>query len=168
MAFEWVEFFAGHAEATKNMKEHGYSSARLDVTYMSSLGGKPNSNPMDILSDAGMAMLGLNMVGTKHAKFFVCKNLHLCLCMMFSLGYGILQHLMDYTFCLCKIWLRTAIRIVLSGNWEKGWICHFGLKCSSWTRIIVGTSGRSACSAIGNMNYQSVREANCMGSRMLF
>lgn len=84
MAFEWVEFFAGHAEATKNMKEHGYSSARLDVTYMSSLGGKPNSNPMDILSDAGMAMLGLNMVGTKHTKFFVCKNLHSCHCMMFQ------------------------------------------------------------------------------------
>ena len=61
VAFEWVEFFAGHAEATKNMKEHGHNTARLDVTYMSSLDGKPNSNPMDILSDSGMAMLVLNI-----------------------------------------------------------------------------------------------------------
>ena len=119
MAFEWVEFFAGHAEGAKNMKEHGYSSAQLDVTYMSSLGGKPNSNPMDILFDAGMAMLGLNMVGTKHTKFFVCKNLRSCFCMMFQFRLLVLQHLMDYTFCLCKIWLRTAIRVVLSGNWDK-------------------------------------------------
>ena len=43
------------------MKEHGHNTARLDVTYMSSLDGKPNSNPMDILSDSGMAMLVLNI-----------------------------------------------------------------------------------------------------------
>lgn len=60
---------------------------------------------------------------------------------------------------------RTAIQTVLLGDHVDGWICHFGLKCSSWCRINVGTSGRSACCGIGNLSYSSVREANCMASR---
>ena len=57
--FEWVEFFAGNAEATKQMKGYGgHTTARLDVTYMCSKTGRPNTNPMDICSDSGMAILG--------------------------------------------------------------------------------------------------------------
>lgn len=63
--------------------------------------------------------------------------------------------------------LRTAIYTILNGNHENGWVCHFGLKCSTWTTINIGTSGRSACSSIGNIQYESVREGNCMGSRIL-
>lgn len=58
--FQWVEFFAGQAQATEQMKHYGgKTTARLDIMYMTTTKGIPNSNPMDICSDSGMATLGL-------------------------------------------------------------------------------------------------------------
>lgn len=62
---------------------------------------------------------------------------------------------------------RAAIAVVLHGDFTNGWLCHFGLKCSSWTAVNQGTSGRSACCSIGIVEYQSVREANLLASRNL-
>ena len=62
--------------------------------------------------------------------------------------------------------LRTALLVMLRGDYKGGWLAHFGLKCSSWTVVNAGTSGRSPCSALGNTDYQSVREGNCLGSRI--
>ncbi len=42
----------------------------------------------------------------------------------------------------------------------------FALKCSSWSAVNAGTSGRSACSSLG-VDHESVKEANCMGVRNL-
>lgn len=48
------------------MKGYGeHTTARLDVTYMCSKNGQPNTNPMDICSDSGMAILGLNHYSQK-------------------------------------------------------------------------------------------------------
>ena len=63
--------------------------------------------------------------------------------------------------------LRTALAIVLRGDVDQGWWNHYGLKCASWTAVNSGTSGRSPCSSIGNLNHASVCEANCLGSRIL-
>ena len=53
---QWIEFFAGKAEATRMFKE-GFRTARLDLQYMSA---KPGSmNPCDLLSDAGFAFQGM-------------------------------------------------------------------------------------------------------------
>ena len=60
---------------------------------------------------------------------------------------------------------RTALGVVLRGDYEQGWLSHFGLKCSSWTTINQATSSRSPCSSIGNTDFKSVRDANCLGSR---
>lgn len=49
----------------------------------------------------------------------------------------------------------------------EGWVSHFGLKCSSWTAVNSGTSSRSPCSSIGNTEYKSVCDGNCLGSRNL-
>ena len=57
--FEWVEFFAGEAQATEQMKYYGgRTTARLDIIYMSDRHGVPGTNPMDITSPCGMANLG--------------------------------------------------------------------------------------------------------------
>lgn len=57
--FDWVEFFAGEAQATHQMKHYGgHRTAKLDIMYMSLKDGIPNTNPMDINSDSGMANLG--------------------------------------------------------------------------------------------------------------
>lgn len=52
---QWMEFFAGQAEATKMFKMTGHTTARLDINYMQPMGGK--MNPMDLLTDAGFARL---------------------------------------------------------------------------------------------------------------
>jgi hypothetical protein len=61
---------------------------------------------------------------------------------------------------------RTALAAMLRGNFEEGWLSHFGLKCSSNVAVNAGTSGRSVCCAIGNTEYKSVRDSNCLGSRI--
>ena len=62
---------------------------------------------------------------------------------------------------------RLAIATILLGDQAAGWLCHFGLKCSSFTPVNAGTSGRSPCCAIGNIHYKSVLEGNCLASRKL-
>ena len=67
---------------------------------------------------------------------------------------------------LCSSLLpRTALAAMLRGNIDEGWLTHFGLKCSSNTAVNAGTSSRSVCSSIGNTDFQSVRDSNCLGSR---
>ena len=51
--FSWVEFFAGHGEATRMFKLAGHESARLDIIDMTAKVGK--ENPMDLTTDSGMA-----------------------------------------------------------------------------------------------------------------
>ena len=63
--------------------------------------------------------------------------------------------------------LRTAIATALRGDSINGWLCHFGLKCSSFTCVNVGTSGRSACTPWGILEYQSVQNGNMLASRIL-
>ena len=44
----------------------------------------------------------------------------------------------------------------------------FGIKCSSWVAVNVGTSWRSACASTGDVLKTSVRESNCMLERTRF
>lgn len=46
-----------------------------------------------------------------------------------------------------------------------GWLVHFGLKCSSWTAVNSGTSGRTICTPIGNTLYESVVNGNCLAKQ---
>lgn len=59
-SLQWLEFFAGNAEATKSFQKCGYKTGRLDINYMEA---QVNCmNPMDLLSDAGFAFLGLILI----------------------------------------------------------------------------------------------------------
>lgn len=65
---QWIEFFAGKAEASKAFKAKGFHTARLDINYMEHL---PNGmNPMDLLSDAGFAFLGIQLNQQHFALYF--------------------------------------------------------------------------------------------------
>lgn len=80
-ALQWVEFFAGKAEATRKFKEAGYHVGRLDINYMEA---EVNCmNPMDLLSDAGFGFLGCMYFRTHTAKQ-IQTALH-CSCQYFSL-----------------------------------------------------------------------------------
>lgn len=43
--------------------------------------------------------------------------------------------------------------------------CHFGIKCSSFSKMNVGTSRRSACDALGYLEYMSVQLGNILCER---
>ena len=62
--FDCVEFYAGRANLTRMMRLSGYRAAKLDYLYGGQVGSsrKPhNTNPMDLLSVSGFALLALNI-----------------------------------------------------------------------------------------------------------
>jgi hypothetical protein len=130
-------------------------SARLDLLYMNS--NDNNQNPMDLLSDAGMVTLGKvwKIILWVGSEIRMTCGIKLCqqLC------------LVSISTCLHPS-PRTALAVVLQGDHDAGWLAHYALKCSSWVATNAGTSSRSACSSIGNTEFQSVRDANCLGSRI--
>ena len=68
--FQWVEFFAGKAEATRMFREAKYRTGRLDINYM-----RPRDtgfNPMDLCSDAGFGLLGIKVRFNKQFVVDLC------------------------------------------------------------------------------------------------
>ena len=53
---------------------------------------------------------------------------------------------------------RLAVSTVLLGDHINGFVSHFGLKCSSFSPVNAGTSGRTPCTPYGNFHYPSVLE----------
>ena len=150
-----MELFAGQAECTRMFRYADLPSARLDLLYMNS--NDNNQNPMDLLSDAGMVTLGKvwKIILWVGSEIRMTCGIKLCqqLC------------LVSISTCLHPS-PRTALAVVLQGDHDAGWLAHYALKCSSWVATNAGTSSRSACSSIGNTEFQSVRDANCLGSRI--
>lgn len=88
--------------------------------------------------------------------------------LVLSVNYSTQKRLVGYVPSLfwCLPHPRFAIMCILRGD-PSGFLTHFGLKCSSWCSVNVGTSGRSACCSVGNVEYPSVLYANKMASRYL-
>ena len=82
------------------------------------------------------------------------------------MGFGVYMNMVPL-LCVDMPAIRTALATLMRGDHDKGWLSAFALKCASWTAVNSGTSGRSPCSSVGNMDHQSVRDANCLGSRKL-
>lgn len=64
----------------------------------------------------------------------------------------------DSGFILCIIFL-------LKGR-VNDFVSWWGIKCSSWTQVNVGTSARAACASLGDLLKASVLEANKMLERI--
>ena len=62
---------------------------------------------------------------------------------------------------------RLAISSLLLGDYVNGWVAHFGLKCSTFSTMNCGTSGRTPCTPCGNWEFPSVLEGNLLASRCL-
>lgn len=62
---------------------------------------------------------------------------------------------------------RLAIITMLRGL-PDSFGCHFGLKCSSFCKMNIGTSCRSACTPIGFEDYLSVKIGNMLLERIVF
>ena len=147
---EWIEFFAGHANATWMVRSYGFHAARVDMLYHK--GSCKREKSMNLLTDSGMALLLCLTRLAFDALHCVCDSIvklwDLC------------------NICSCSALLRLAIYLILRGKPDK-LVAHFGLKCSTWTPVNCATSSRSPCSSIGNLDFQSVKEGNALGSRLL-
>ena len=60
--------------------------------------------------------------------------------------------------------LSLCLLALLKGKPEE-FLATFALKCSSWSPVNRGTSGRAPCASTGIQEYPSVLEANTMGVR---
>ena len=130
-----------------------YRSARLDLLYMKPEEG--HTNPMDLTTDSGFVCL-VWMKSRLQMRF--------CLLLLFRVGPSSKTSAWVYWFWFVDLH-RTALATILRGDVRQGWLSLWALKCSSWTAVNAGTSGRSPCSSIGNTEYASVRDGNCLGSR---
>ncbi|CAE7450704.1 unnamed protein product [Symbiodinium pilosum] len=61
--------------------------------------------------------------------------------------------------------MALAMATMLNGRPDA--LVFLGMKCSSFSAVNRGTSGRSIICGLGNMAYKSVQEANLMLSRTL-
>ena len=60
--------------------------------------------------------------------------------------------------------LRLAILVMLKGVMNN-FAAHFGIKCSSFCKVNIGTSMRSACTAMGFTEFASVWSSNMLLER---
>ena len=157
--FDLVETFAGKAEVTRMFREGNLRAAKLDLLYMQPEHGR--DNPMDLTTDAGF----VNLVSSYVQYPFVVKTWQLVSLFLLLTSNPLILNL--YILSSVTLSPRTALSMMMRGDYEKGWLSLWALKCSSFTSVNSGTSSRSACTAIGNCEYSSVRNGNCLGSRIL-
>ena len=62
-------------------------------------------------------------------------------------------------------WSRLCVTTVLQGRTDD-LLVHLGMKCSSWSRVNIGTSMRAICCPAGDLTKLSVKQANCMAARI--
>ena len=65
-----------------------------------------------------------------------------------------------------RLLLRLCIVYLLRCR-ASGFVAWFAVKCSSWSSMNKGTSGRTPCSSVGDPTKPSVVEANMMLERIL-
>lgn len=141
--YEWLEFFAGTGNLTHMMQATRYKSARFDLMDSQQQPHR-KSNFMDMTHCSGFAFLG---------AFILSVN-------MYSPSRS-----WYVSMVVSQTWLnslRLAILYLLRGKIDDFGV-HFGLKCSSFCKMNVGTSVRSPVTAYGFDEFVSV----AMGNQLL-
>ena len=103
----------------------------------------------------------------------VCVYIYLCMCIIYIYIYefsNLVSQACQTTTdgpldSLALLRPRLAILTIL--NATDGGMVLLAMKCSSFSGVNRGTSGRSPICGLGNCEYRSVREANLMMSRLL-
>ena len=159
--YEWLEYFAGLGNLTKCMKSAMYKSARFDL--LDNLHPEHyKSNFMDLNSASGFAPLAHNFNWTLVGFSIALK---LSTVDRFVLRRGFWFQRLDSWLLPRHPCQRLAILCMLR-TVAADFCAHFGLKCSSFCRVNVGTSYRSACTAIGLHFYKSVASSNKLLERI--
>ena len=162
--FDYLEYFAGAGEITKHMLASKYRAVRLDLLDFTPEPPK-TSNYMDLNQSAGYAFLWMIRLPCFFVVTFRFKK-------QWHIEFGKQIHSFRSNPFICS-WLflayplcpatASSLRlgiIVMLKAMEGAFASHFAIKCSSFCRVNVGTSMRSACCAFGCFAYSSVHEAN--------
>lgn len=72
----------------------------------------------------------------------------------------------NYFDILSTSGFATCIGVLLSGK-SGDLLVLLGMKCSSWSRVNIGTSLRSICCPAGDLSKLNVTMANCMAARTI-
>ena len=138
--FDQFEFFAGVGRLTEFATACGYKAVRFDILdHEPSESDSHSSNFMDLNSASGFAYLGMN------SNNVFPFNSKCCLVFDKKPRFGTLSVVYLRLAALCLLRARL-------GNFAA----HFAIKCSSFCKMNVGTSRRSACASIGYDQYESV------------
>ena len=142
--FDQFEFFAGVGRLTEFATACGYKAVRFDILdHEPSESDSHSSNFMDLNSASGFAYLGMN------SNNVFPFNSKCCLVFDKKPRFGTLSVVYLRLAALCLLRARL-------GNFAA----HFAIKCSSFCKMNVGTSRRSACASIGYDQYESVFSSN--------
>ena len=134
-----MEFFAGRGRITTCMKRSLFRSARVDLLDNQQAMSR-RSNFMDLTHGSGYAFFGRNI---RYEQIRILANWHDP-----RLG----------------PWPRLAILLLLACKGQN-FATHFGIKCSSFCKVNVGTSCRTASTPMGFVEYDSVKLANTLLER---
>ena len=148
---EWVEYFAGLGNLSVIMRSSGYTSLRFDLIDHQQQPHR-SSNFMDLSHQSGFGFLG-----TQQNRFPNCGFPECDLEFYWVHCEALKNHSSDEQPRLACLAMLRCI--------QDNFASHFGIKCASFSKMNVGTSRRSACSAIGYIAYESVRLANTLLER---
>lgn len=136
------------------MRSTGYTSLRFDLVDHDQQQHR-SSNFMDLSHQSGFGFLGTQQ------KYLIPKLLFSRMrfdiyCVHCEATQKTTTALDDQPRLACLAMLRCI---------QDNFASHFGIKCASFSKMNVGTSRRSACSAIGFVEYESVKLANTLLER---
>ena len=132
----------------------GFKGCKFDLKYNSNNRVPPRkSNYMDVNSPSGFVQPDSNYTFTFFLSFYI------------SCWVGTYEwELSNSDVFQLIIQPRLCIIFLLKGR-AHDFLSWFGIKCSSWTQMNVGTSSRAACCSTGDLLMASVGEANKMLER---
>lgn len=90
-----LEFYAGNGALTRYCKLSGLRAGALDIMYQLQTGRSYGSNPMDILSASGFALLGLHSESVFFHALYI--HIYICMCCMFLM---VANSILDWQYAI--------------------------------------------------------------------
>lgn len=134
------------------MKAYRYRAVRFDLLDNQQPSNR-KSNFMDMTHSSGFAFLDMfGNFDSSRSSIACTKGKTIVVCFFQQLA-------------TAPVRPRLAI-LCLLGAVRGNFACHFGVKCSSFSKMNTGTSMRSPCASIGYFFYRSVHVGNQLVERI--
>ena len=146
-----LDLFAGKARIGRAGELLGYQSRCMDILYDAGEFSRRGSKSMDLLGNAGLALLSTITFWFQNSAMLFFRQL----------PWG--GKIVGYQ----AFPARLAIMLVLSANSAAALLATLGVLCSSWVAINRGTSKRTWLNPEGDCTYMSVIRSNMLTARLV-